>query len=378
METRFGFVSTFPPQLCGIASFSASLMSAINGYKDCNTSVIALLEPNDSYSQFDAIPEVIGFLRQSDSYSLKLALKILNQNNIAVIQHEFGIFGGPDGDEVLKIAAGIRIPLITILHTVMSEPTPGQYRVLQRLCELSSIVVVMGKTAEVRIIGLYGVDPAKVRLIPHGAPQIPAAAHLSPEEHPLILTWGLIGPGKGLEWSISAMHRLKDMKPVPHYLIVGQTHPKVIEREGERYRESLERLVADNGLEEIISFKPDYLARTEIVDLISRASVIVLPYDTTEQTTSGVLIEALAARKPVVSTEFPHAVELLSGGAGIIVGHNDPQAIADAICMIIEDPEVALRMAKKSQEFANELLWPAVAGSYISLAQSLLTTPVAV
>lgn len=378
METRFGFVSTFPPTLCGIASFTASLMSAINGYKDCPSSVIALLEHGAHIPQEKIAPEVVGFLRQSDEYSLKLALKILNQNNIAVIQHEFGIYGGPDGEDVLKIAAGTKIPLITILHTVMSDPTPGQFRVLTRLCELSTIVVAMSKTAQSRIINLYGVDPAKVRFLPHGAPEIPAASLKAPEAHPMVLTWGLIGPGKGLEWSISAMGLLKDMDPVPHYLIVGKTHPKVIEREGERYREGLEKLVVENGLEEMVSFKPEYLARTEIINLIARASIIVLPYDTTEQTTSGVLIEALAARKPVISTEFPHAVELLSGGAGIIVAHNDPQAIADAIRSIIEDPAVVIRMQEKSREFASELLWPSVAAGYISLAHSLLTTPVAV
>ncbi|MDP1851387.1 MAG: glycosyltransferase [Candidatus Planktophila sp.] len=376
METPFGFVSTFPPTLCGIASFTASLMSAINEYQDCPSSVIALLEPGDIFPQGNVPPEVAGFLRQNDDYSLKLALKILNKNNIAIIQHEFGIYDGPDGDEVLKIASGTRIPLITILHTVMRDPTPGQFRVLTKLCELSTIVVVMSKTAQTHIINLYGIDPSKVRLLPHGAPEIPAVSLELPKAHPMILTWGLLGPGKGLELAISAMGLLKDMEPAPHYVVVGKTHPKVIAREGERYRESLEKLVRDSGLEEIVSFVPEYLERSEIIEHIARASIILLPYETTEQTTSGVLTEALAALKPIVSTEFPHAVELLSGGAGIVVPHNDPKAIARAIRSIIQDPAVVLKMQQKSREFAGELLWPVVAASYISLAHSLLTTQV--
>jgi len=353
-------------------------MSAINENEEYQCSVISLIEPGDNYSTDTLAPEIAGFLRQGDEYSRESALKILNKNQIAIIQHEFGIYDGTDGDEVLKIALGTYIPLISILHTVMSNPTPGQVHVLTRLCELSTIVVVMSKAAQTRIINLYGVEPSKVRLLPHGAPEVPAMPQMTPEAHPMVLTWGLIGPGKGLEFAIAAMGLLKDMDPTPHYLIVGKTHPKVVANEGERYRESLEKLVRDLGLTEIVSFLPEYIARSEIIEFIARAKVILLPYDTTEQTTSGVLIEALAALKPIVSTEFPHAVELLSGGAGKVVPHGDPQVMAEAIRSIIEDPLIALTMQQKSQELANELLWPNVAEGYISVAHSLLSTPVSV
>jgi glycosyltransferase involved in cell wall biosynthesis len=193
-----------------------------------------------------------------------------------------------------------------------------------------------------------------------------------------VLTWGLLGPGKGIEWGIEAMAQLHDIRPAPKYHIAGQTHPKVALREGEAYRDSLGLRIRNLSLNAVVQLDGRYRDAPSLAELVSTADVVLLPYDSTDQVTSGVLIEAVAACKPVVATQFPHAVELLSGGAGVVVPHRDPTSIADALRTILTDRAVAASMSAAAEAAAPQLRWSAVAQKYRELATRLIADAVVV
>jgi glycosyltransferase involved in cell wall biosynthesis len=369
VSTRFGFVSTYPPTLCGLATFTSALFTELGP----DGRVIRAV---DSPQQRPSA-EVVGQLIAGDASSALRSAQLLNDGDIAIVQHEYGAYGGPDGNEIVALLAALTVPSIVVLHTVLSEPTPGQRSVLEEVVAVASAVVTMTVTARDRLASGYAVDMTKVSVIPHGAPALRASklpTFRSTQQ--TVLTWGLLGPGKGIEWAIAGMALLGDLNPAPRYIIAGQTHPKVLLREGEAYRNRLREQVRDLSLTASVSFDSHYRNSASLAELVNSADVVLLPYDSTDQVTSGVLIEAVAACKPVIATRFPHAVELLSGGAGLLVPHKDPQAIADALRTLLTRRDVAAQMTKVAGASAPELLWPAVAQRYRDLAEHLISNRV--
>ena len=221
----------------------------------------------------------------------------------------------------------------------------------------------------------YGVDAAKVSVIPHGAatPEDSSTVEIGPAwRSPKLLTWGLLGPGKGIEWAIDAVSHLSDLRPRPQYVIAGATHPKVLSCSGDAYREMLAARVKGSAAAGQVSFDPTYRDLASLNALIRSADLVVLPYDSQDQVTSGVLVDAVAAGRPVVATAFPHAVELLATGAGIVVPQRNPLALAEAIRSVITDPRRAAAMAAEARRLAPGLSWAAIAGRYGALAGRLL------
>jgi glycosyltransferase involved in cell wall biosynthesis len=370
---RFGFVSTYPPTLCGLATFTAALArELVPGGRPTVVQLVDLPQPIPS-------ADVVCQLLAGDPASLTRAVGALEHCDVVIVQHEYGVFGGTDGDEVLALLRGVAAPTVVVLHTVLSEPSPNQRRVLEAVVALADAVVTMTDTARQRLADGYDVDLSKVAVIPHGAPA--AAQHsagpVSPSGRPTVLTWGLIGPGKGVEWAIEAMTGLADLTPAPRYLVAGQTHPKVLLHEGDIYRERLQRRVTELGLGDVVTLDDRYRSAVELSRLVESADVVLLPYDSTDQVTSGVLIEAVAALKPVVATRFPHAVELLSSGAGLLVPHKDPAAIASALRTLLTHRELAQDLTVAAAATAPALLWPAVATRYRQSAERLVTARMA-
>jgi len=208
-------------------------------------------------------------------------------------------------------------------------------------------------------------------VIPHGA-DLQTPAGLMEGERPLVLTWGLLGPGKGIEWAVDGLRGIRHVRPLPSYIVAGQTHPRVRMQQGEQYRLQLRQRARAGGVSDLVSFVGDYLDGPALAALLRRASVVVLPYDSREQVTSGVLVEAVAAGRPVIATRFPHAVELLSTGAGILVPHYDGPAIGHALHRVLTEPDLAAGMAKEASRLAKTLSWTAVAAAYRRLAHQLL------
>ena len=375
MTTRFGFVSTFPPTQCGLATFTDALRGALLQSTTDEGWVVRLIDapaprPSD---------EVVAQLMTGDPASLRQAAAQLNRCDVAIVQHEYGVYGGADGSEILHLLDQLRVPSVVVLHTVLTDPTPHQRRVLESVIAKADAVVTMTMTARERLAAGYAADMTKVSVIAHGAPALETtmAEPTFRTGQFTVLTWGLLGPGKGIEWGIEAMAMLRDLRPLPRYVVAGQTHPKVLLREGDAYRDRLREQVRQGELGPWITFEGHYRNTAALASLIRSADVVLLPYDSAEQVTSGVLIEAVAAGKPVVATQFPHARELLAGGAGLLVPHRDPAAIAAALRSLVTRRDVMTRMAAAATATAPQLLWPAIADQYRDLTGRLITARVA-
>ena len=369
--TRFGFLSTYPPTRCGLATFTAALATAISRTGDdvCDIVRVDDLVPAGPPVNTRRV-RVVGDLRPRDSAGRELAADLLNDRDVVIIQHEYGIYGGPDGDEILDLLARIKAPKIVVMHTVLPSPTPHQRSLTTAIGEEADAIVAMTRTAMTLLVDLYDVSPAKVHLIPHGVTWAPSAV-ASIHTRPTILTWGLLGPGKGIEWGIRAMTLLSDLDPAPLYRVLGQTHPKVVIDQGEQYRRSLSLLVDALGLKGDVQIDGRYRESAELAAEVAAADLILLPYDSRDQATSGVLVEAVAAGKLVIATRFPHSIELLSRGGGVLVDHEHPGQIAKAIRGALADPARALEAQAVARESARANSWEAVAKSYRALASEL-------
>lgn len=365
----FGILSSYPPTACGLATFTAALASGMAAH-NARVGVVRVVDTAGQNPQRDP---VVSELVNGSRRSLPATSETLNQFDVAVVQHEYGLYGGADGEEVLEILSGLHVPSIVIAHTILTHPTPHQRSVLNEVAALAGCIVVMTEAARKRLCDGFEVDPAKLATIAHGA-AIPAS-RIVPERmgRPVILTWGLIGPGKGLERAIEAMRTLHDLPTRPRYLVAGQTHPKVLATHGESYRRDRIEQAERHGISASVDFDDDYRDVASLTALIQSSKVVVLPYDSKDQVTSGVLVDAIAAGRPVVATAFPHAVELLSSGAGIVVDHDDPDAMALALRRILTRPELAAKMAAEASRLAPSLGWSVVAGKYLQLADRLFT-----
>ena len=369
-----GIVSTYPPTECGLATFSAALANGLRSCGEdaaarsaCRVGVVELVD-QQRISADDVVFQVV----RDDMRSVTAAASWLNGFDAVVVQHEYGIFGGVDGDDVLGIVDGVDRPIVTVLHTVLDSPSPHQREVLEALCRRSATIVVMTYAARARLIERFTVEPRRVVVIPHGAHENRSLAtdHRS-HAQPTVLTWGLLGPGKGIEAGIEAMSHLRSMIPPPRYVVAGQTHPKVREASGEAYRDSLKAHAREMGVAHMVHFDDEYRDLTDLKALIRSADVVLLPYESRDQVTSGVLIEAVASGKPVVSTDFPHARELLSSGAGIVVPHGSTEAMSSALERVLHDHRLARSMAAEAARISAPTMWDAVARRYLDVLVGL-------
>lgn len=368
---RLGMVSTYPPKLCGLATFAAALARELVAAG--NRVDVVRVDDGDDPSWIPGTE--VARLINGSATSVRAAAAQLSRCDAVIIQHEYGIFGGADGDEVLDLMQAIDAPTIVVLHTVPLVPTDHQHDVLVEISRLANRVVVMTEAARDRLLEAYPVDPRIVVTIPHGA-TLPAA---SPGAHDTLLagrsaqllTWGLLGPGKGVEHVIDALSLLTDLPRRPHYTVAGVTHPKVFAARGDEYRHSLIRQGWATGVAGYVEFDDDYRDLAGLTKFVASTDIVVLPYDSVDQVTSGVLVDAVAAGRPVIATAFPHAVELLSSGAGIVVPHRDPAALADAIRSMVTQPTLLAEMTAEAQRLAPTMSWSHIAGLYAQLAQDL-------
>lgn len=357
---RVGMLSTYPPRLCGLATFAAALSAELAIAGD-EVTVVAV---GDDRQRLPTTAQ--HRLINGDHSSVERAVCVLSGCDVVIVQHEYGVYGGIDGDEVIELIRSIDVPVIVVLHTVLLTPTSHQRSVLESVAALAASVVVMTTAAAVRLIAGYSVDHTKVSVIPHGA-SMPATARGKPvanRDRPLhLLTWGLLGPGKGIEQVIKALALLKDVQPRIRYTVAGATHPNVFARDGDGYRQSLIALAQAIGVDDMVEFDDTYRDVDALVAFVLSASAVVLPYESRDQVTSGVLVDAIAAGRPVIATAFPHAIELLATGAGIVVAHDDVIALASAI-RTLNQPAVLADMSARARRLAPTLAWRTVADHY--------------
>lgn len=362
--TRVGVIATYPPTRCGIGRFTASLIGALTAL-DSSLDIDAIRLTDSAKTSFCGSPVTME-IDPSSPVGIRAAARHLNRRDVAIINHEFGIFGPNDGIAVVDLARQLEIPSVTILHTVLPDPTSGQRAIISELAELSTPVVICEAAARI-LADRYDVDPAAIDVIPHGA-LWPAQRVNHPPRRELI-TWGLLGPGKGLERAIEAVAQL-NLDPPVRYRIVGRTHPNVVRNAGYVYRDGLRRLVNELGVEDRIEFVDRYVDDDELMAMVVGSDVVVVPYDNHEQVSSGVITEAVGLGRPVVATRFPYAEELLASGAGRIVDH-DAASLANATREMLDDPVSYGRAARTAAMESKDLEWSAIAVRYSNLVRAL-------
>jgi len=323
-------------------------------------------------------PQRVRFeLLEKDIHSYRRAADFLNFNNAGVlcVQHEFGIYGGPAGSHLLALLKEVRMPVVTTLHTVLREPNPAQRKVMEELISRSDRLVVMARKGAEILAETYGVMDSKIDVIAHGIPDIPFSesdfykAQFGVEGRMVLLTFGLLGPGKGIEYAIEALPEIVKRHPNVVYLILGATHPHLVAREGESYRLGLELLAEDRGVKDHVIFYNRFVSLEDLTEFIGATDIYLTPYLNEAQITSGTLAYVFGAGKAVVSTPYWHAQELLADDRGILVPFRNPQAIAEGVCGFLDDPARMERTRIEAYERGREMTWPAVADQYLQSFQ---------
>jgi len=374
---RMAMVGNFPPRRCGIATFTGDVYEALTtAYPDLVCDVYAMTDEGSTY----AYPEEVKFeLRQNALIDYADAARRINASGAEVVclQHEYGIFGGAAGDFLLTLLDGVRVPVVTSLHTVLTTPDADQRRVMMRIIERSSRVIVMSRKGRDILREVYGAPAGKIAVVPHGVPDRPLVAtdEIKPqfglEGHDVLMTFGLLSPGKGIETMIRALPAVVAARPNALYLILGATHPHLVAREGERYRESLASLADELGVGDNIRFVNEYVDTPKLLEYLAAADVYVTPYPNEAQITSGTLSYAVSLGKPVISTPYWHAAELLADGRGVLTPFNDPAAMAAAAVDLLTQPDRLAAIRDKAYAAGREMIWSRLAEGFMGLFRAV-------
>lgn len=371
-STRIAFIGNSQPRQCGIATFTSDLSKAISDRaQHVRTRIVAMTDARQTY----AYPEEVIFeIREGEVEDYITAARILNEGQFDAVslQHEFGIFGGADGEFIITLLSQLRIPVVTTCHTILADPTPSQRRVLQRIVALSSRVVAMAEKGRDLLEKVYGVDPSKIDVIAHGIPDRPfhdselAKAKLGYAGRPLILTFGLLSPNKGIEVVIDAMPTILEQSPDALYIVLGATHPTLLRAQGEAYRESLCQRAEGLGVGHAVQFLNRFVDLPTLLDFIAMCDVYVTPYLDEAQMTSGTLAYSFGMGSAVVSTPYWHARDLLKDGRGLLVPFGDAPATGKAIASLLGDDDARMTMRRRAYDAGRSMIWSHVASLYLA------------
>lgn len=370
------FLSTYPPRECGLATFTQDLVRELDKIGHLSKPKVVAVS-NDDYSYSD---RVTMELSQHDRESYINTANAINDSNIEllVIEHEYGIFGGESGEYILDLIDSLQIPFVTTLHTVLPEPSQKQKEILRQLGEKSTKVITMAKNTKPILESVYDIEPSKIEVIHHGVPyRVLESRDKLKEKHGLsgrsvVSTFGLLSPGKGLEYGIKAIAEVaKEHKDIV-YMILGQTHPCVKKESGEAYREKLIELVDRLGINEHVWFVDKYLTKDEIINYLQMSDIYMTPYLGKDQAVSGTLAYAVGYGRVIVSTPYSYAKEMLSEGRGLLAEFNDAQSLAEHIKYVLENPEAKKEMEDKTLSVGRTMMWENVAQSYAKLFRKIL------
>lgn len=368
---RIGFIGNHLPRQCGIATFTTDLCEAIaTEYPD--TTCIAL-PVNDIVGGY-VYPSRVRFeLAERDIASYRRAADFLNINNVDLVclQHEYGIYGGPAGSHILALLRDLHMPIVTTLHTILENPNGDQLKVLQEVAALSDRLVVMSERGITFLREIYGVPADKIDFIPHGIPDVPftdSSFHkdlFGVEGKMVLLSFGLLSSGKGIEDVIAALPAIVAQHPNVVYLVLGATHPQVVRNEGETYRLSLQRLARDKGVEGHVIFYNRFVTLEELNEFISAADIYLTPYLNAAQITSGTLAYTLGAGKAIISTPYWYAEEVLADERGVLIPFRNPEKLAEAVIDLLNNDAQRDAMRKRAYMYGRSMIWPQVAQRYM-------------
>jgi glycosyltransferase involved in cell wall biosynthesis len=371
LPSRIAVIGNYLPRQCGIATFTTDLCSAIAA--EFGTARLLALPVNDIEQGYDYPARVRWSLDQNEVASYEQAASFLNFNNIDMVclQHEYGIFGGPAGSHILHLLRGLKMPVVTTLHTVLREPNPDQLMVMEQIAELSDRLIVMSQLSSQFLQEIFKVPGSKIDMVPHGVPDLPFIDpnfykdRFGVEGKAVLLTFGLLSPNKGIENVIEAMPQILAKHKNVVYIVAGATHPHILRREGDKYREHLQALAKEMGVESSVFFHNRFVSPEEMVEFIGAADIYITPYRHEAQVVSGTLAYALGAGKAIISTPYWHAIELLDDRRGALVPFQNPDAIAQKSIELLDTPALRHSMRKRGYLFAREMVWKRVAQGYM-------------
>ncbi|MHB0875067.1 MAG: glycosyltransferase family 4 protein [Anaerolineae bacterium] len=375
-------VGTFPPRECGIATFTQDTLLSLRQWPSLigNTTVCAV---NDWPASYKYSADVSLTIEDSQPASYRRAARRINESNarIVSIQHEYGIYRGEDGEYILEFIDALRVPVVTTLHTVLSNPTGHFREVTRAILRASDAVVVLADNARGLLIDTCNAPVAKTHYIPHGIPDVewsPDALRSRKEEMGfsdrfVVSTFGLIGPGKGIEYALEGVAKVVKQQPNLLYLIIGRTHPVIVRNEGEAYREGLVQRCQELGIENNVAFINRYLSLRELVLYLQATDVYLMPYLNPEQIVSGTMAYAVGAGKPTIATPFAYAREVLAGGRGIVVPFRDADRIAESLGALAADESTRLEMADRAYAYTRSWVWREVGHQYAMLYHRTLS-----
>ncbi len=380
-ERSFGgiaFIGNYLPRVCGIATFTFDLAEAVARQAGAGLPVI-VAAMNDSPESY-AYPNRVKFeLRQDYQIDYSRAADFLNFSRVSVVclQHEYGIYGGEWGSNVLSLLRDLHRPVVVTCHTITKATEPAQKEVFLEIAARAKKLVVMSERAIRFLTDLYGVNSDKIVLIPHGIHDVPFIDpnyfkdKFGVEGRRVLLTFGLLHRNKGIEYMIEALPAIVERYPKTMYLVLGATHPHVIRDEGEAYRLSLQRRVRELGLENHVLFHPRFVELEELVEYLGAADICVTPYLNMDQITSGALAYSMGSGKAVVSTPYWHAEELLADGRGRLVPVRDSKALAETISALLENEVELAATRKRAYMYCRKMIWASVASSYLELFEEV-------
>lgn len=371
-------VSTYAPRKCGIATFSKDLRDNLP-IKDHKVLIAAISEAFSSH----AYPAEVAFeVRQNRKADYISCANWVNQNpdiDMVILQHEYGIFGGQNGDYVLELASHLKKPYLLVSHTVLPEPSINQKKIFTRLADSAVGVICMTERARKLLQSVYDVSADKIFIVPHGVPHftIKNRDHLK-EKYGLagrriITTFGFISPGKGLEIGLKALAMVVNDHPEALYIIAGSTHPVLMREQGERYRNLITSMVTDLHLENNVLFVNRFLDVDELGDYLYMTDIYLSPYPNRDQAVSGPLSFAVGCGRAVISTPYEYAQEILADGRGLIASDITAEALAQHLKTILENPDIQTKLEKEAAKFGQHLTWESAGSRYIEIAEEVLT-----
>jgi glycosyltransferase involved in cell wall biosynthesis len=366
-------IGSYLPRQCGIATFTADLATAIaDNDPDIDCTIVAMNDRPEGYEY----PDTVKFeIRQGKLSEYRLAANFLNLRDpdAVCLQHEYGIFGGQRGSFIIELAQNLKVPLITTLHTVLRDPLAEELKITTQLCELSDRLVVMSERGADFLRDIYQVPESKIVLIHHGIPDLPfldpdpCKKKVAADDKIVILTFGLLSPGKGIEFMIDALPEIARSHPEVLYFVVGATHPHCKAESGEDYRLSLHHRAKELGVGDNVVFYDRFLDRDDLFEIIRAADIYVTPYLNEAQIVSGTLAYAVGAGKAVVSTPYWHAQEMLADGRGRLVPFEDHRALAREINQLLDFPDQRLKMRRAAYEYCRPMVMKQMGRHYLDL-----------
>jgi glycosyltransferase involved in cell wall biosynthesis len=375
-ELRIAFLGTYPPRRCGIATFTSDLAAGMVAASPRVKSLV--LAVTDEAGPYEYPEDVEYEIHHGTKGDYSRAAELVNYKDVrwVSVQHEYGIFGGDDGAYVLDFLGALRVPAVVTLHTVLDSPSESQRTIVQRMAKAAPLVV-MSAVAEDLLSRRYDVRGPRVHVVPHGIPDMPPRDQETlktgfgiPHQR-MLLTFGLLGPNKGIETVIRALPAALAVCPDLVYFVVGATHPAIVRQYGEAYRTTLEREAERLGVRDHVVFRDQYVTTAELCRYLQAADVFVSPYLNEAQVTSGALSYAMGAGAAVISTPYWHARELLAEGRGSLFPFGDSAALARTLITVLEDPVELRRVRAQGYDYTRGFTWPRIGARYLQIGESL-------